>query len=366
MDELFDRYINTKQPLMLPPDANEPCKQQQRSSSLSSNGQMDCNGDMCRICHNEMDPFNPLISPCHCAVSLRYVHQDCLQQWIMTSATRRCELCKFDLIMDTKVKPFRKWKKLELSSVEKSNILCNVMVTVIVLSAMSALVYVLYEISEDIREGTPDWSYRSNLIVTTLGSVMVLGFIYIQCKMFVHLFRHWRAFKRIIYIHDAPVLDKGDALPTVTGLSTSVMIQDTICSKRPPSTNTCAPLHNDPREITVAKDSSSDIPDGLTSPASPVEHCSTRSERPPDAVWQTAAAAAGKSKEEQSEQRQGGGWCVQREKTDNPACGHRPSYGPTASDVGSSSVMFPRSACALVPAASGPRKRQNQIGVAVI
>lgn len=38
--------------------------------------------------------------------SLKYVHQSCLQQWLTASETRSCELCKFNFIMHTKIKPF--------------------------------------------------------------------------------------------------------------------------------------------------------------------------------------------------------------------------------------------------------------------
>lgn len=60
-----------------------------------------------RICHCEGDE-GPLITPCHCTGSLRYVHQSCLQQWIKSSDTRCCELCKYEFIMETKLKPLRK------------------------------------------------------------------------------------------------------------------------------------------------------------------------------------------------------------------------------------------------------------------
>lgn len=62
----------------------------------------------CRICHCEGDEESPLITPCHCTGSLRFVHQACLQQWIKSSDTRCCELCKYEFIMETKLKPLRK------------------------------------------------------------------------------------------------------------------------------------------------------------------------------------------------------------------------------------------------------------------
>lgn len=64
--------------------------------------------DMCRICHCEGDHQLPLISPCFCSGSLKFVHQACLQQWIKSSDTKCCELCKFEFIMNTKLKPFTK------------------------------------------------------------------------------------------------------------------------------------------------------------------------------------------------------------------------------------------------------------------
>ncbi|PRD27897.1 UNVERIFIED_CONTAM: march8 [Trichonephila clavipes] len=72
--------------------------------------------DICRICHCEGDAELPLISPCFCAGSLRYVHQSCLQQWIKSSDTRCCELCKFQFIMHTKIKPFRKVRPIAFSN----------------------------------------------------------------------------------------------------------------------------------------------------------------------------------------------------------------------------------------------------------
>uniref|UniRef100_A0A4W6ENR4 RING-CH-type domain-containing protein n=1 Tax=Lates calcarifer TaxID=8187 RepID=A0A4W6ENR4_LATCA len=60
--------------------------------------------------HNntEGDDECPLIMPCRCTGSLSFVHQACLNQWIKSSDTRCCELCKFDFIMETKLKPLRK------------------------------------------------------------------------------------------------------------------------------------------------------------------------------------------------------------------------------------------------------------------
>jgi len=63
---------------------------------------------VCRICfdcegHGAEAHDNPLISPCLCAGSSRYVHRKCLQQWRETSkasgrsqAFYRCEVCHYE------------------------------------------------------------------------------------------------------------------------------------------------------------------------------------------------------------------------------------------------------------------------------
>ncbi|GCB74550.1 hypothetical protein scyTo_0003641 [Scyliorhinus torazame] len=76
--------------------------------SLSQTSVSPSDQDICRICHCEGDDEGPLIMPCHCTGSLRYVHQACLQQWIKSSDTHCCELCKYEFIMETKLKPLRK------------------------------------------------------------------------------------------------------------------------------------------------------------------------------------------------------------------------------------------------------------------
>uniref|UniRef100_A0A915JZR6 RING-CH-type domain-containing protein n=1 Tax=Romanomermis culicivorax TaxID=13658 RepID=A0A915JZR6_ROMCU len=85
-----------------------------KSTGALSTGSM--SGDICRICHCESAPDAPLIAPCYCSGTLKYVHQKCLQQWIKSSQTRSCEVCRFSFIMQTKVKPFRKQTRFSVIS----------------------------------------------------------------------------------------------------------------------------------------------------------------------------------------------------------------------------------------------------------
>nr|CAD1831785.1 unnamed protein product [Ananas comosus var. bracteatus] len=54
----------------------------------------DDEGDVCRICRNPGDAENPLRYPCACSGSIKFVHQECLLQWLSHSNARQCEVCK--------------------------------------------------------------------------------------------------------------------------------------------------------------------------------------------------------------------------------------------------------------------------------
>ncbi|KAF1957746.1 hypothetical protein CC80DRAFT_469686 [Byssothecium circinans] len=50
--------------------------------------------DTCRICRGEGTADEPLFYPCKCSGSIKYVHQECLMEWLSHSQKKYCELCK--------------------------------------------------------------------------------------------------------------------------------------------------------------------------------------------------------------------------------------------------------------------------------
>ncbi|XP_013779667.1 E3 ubiquitin-protein ligase MARCH8-like [Limulus polyphemus] len=178
-----------------------------RPSSLPSiiSGSGSSERDICRICHCESDVNMPLISPCPCSGSLRYVHQACLQQWIKSSNTRCCELCKFEFIMETQVKPFRKWEKLRMSPVERRKILCSITFHGIAITCVVWSLYVLLDrTAEEMKSGVLEWPFWTKLIVVAIGFTGGVLFMYVQCKMYAQLFQRWRSYNRIIFVKNAP------------------------------------------------------------------------------------------------------------------------------------------------------------------
>ncbi|KAI8931445.1 hypothetical protein NX059_011772 [Plenodomus lindquistii] len=75
-------------------EAHDTATQASDSVSQSSEPQDRDEADTCRICRGEGTPEEPLFYPCKCSGSIKYVHQECLMEWLSHTQKKHCELCK--------------------------------------------------------------------------------------------------------------------------------------------------------------------------------------------------------------------------------------------------------------------------------
>eukprot|EP01132_Coremiostelium_polycephalum_P001222 gene1222-1543_t len=60
---------------------------------MQSGGETMMEEDICRVCRNGSTPDNTLSYPCKCSGSIKFIHQNCLLEWIQHSKSSSCELC---------------------------------------------------------------------------------------------------------------------------------------------------------------------------------------------------------------------------------------------------------------------------------
>ncbi|CAK9869462.1 unnamed protein product [Sphagnum jensenii] len=65
-----------------------------RRTTMAEGGADEEEEDVCRICRMTGEDDSPLYYPCACSGSIKYVHQECLVQWLNHSKARQCEVCK--------------------------------------------------------------------------------------------------------------------------------------------------------------------------------------------------------------------------------------------------------------------------------
>ncbi|KAK1792558.1 hypothetical protein P4O66_012505 [Electrophorus voltai] len=177
-----------------------------------------------QICHSEGDEECALITPCKCTGSLRFVHQSCLNQWIKSSDTHCCELCKYEFLMEAHLKPLRRWEKLQMSSSERRKIFCSVTFHLVPVACVIWSLYILINrTAEEIRQGKNngilEWPFWTKLTVVALSFAGGLIFMYIQCKVYLQLWRRLKAFNRVIFVQNCPdnVCHVGDTVLPAPG-----------------------------------------------------------------------------------------------------------------------------------------------------
>jgi len=133
---------------------------------------------------------------------MQYLHQSCLQRWIKSAGVKSCELCKFEFIMHSEIKPFKQWQKLDMNVVERRKIMCSVGFNLIAVTCVLWSLYVLIEKTRDeVKAGKLQWPFWTKLIVVAIGFTGGLVFLYVQCKMYLQLCIRWRQFNQRIVIH---------------------------------------------------------------------------------------------------------------------------------------------------------------------
>lgn len=91
-----DRGLKTaeNQPFVILMESNLALKSDKGKgkSTLSLNGTIVESTFMCRICHGEETNEDFFIKPCDCSGSLLYVHQKCLNRWVVMKGILKIQI----------------------------------------------------------------------------------------------------------------------------------------------------------------------------------------------------------------------------------------------------------------------------------
>jgi len=87
---------------------------------------------------------------------------------------------------------------------ERRKIMCSVSFHVIAITCVVWSLWVLIErTAQEIHEGQLDWPFWTKLVVVAIGFTGGLVFMYVQCKVYVQLWKRLRAYNRIILVQNS-------------------------------------------------------------------------------------------------------------------------------------------------------------------
>lgn len=160
---------------------------------------------ICRICHCGVEDEG-FITPCKCTGSLGFIHQTCLQSWLNMSGKsnkKQCELCFYDFKLQSTIKPFHKWKMLNLTAYERKKVICSIAFHLLAVLCVIWSIWVLMDkLISEAKENEIGWAFWTKIGVVFIGFVGGISFMYSQCKMYVTYFNRWRAANQVIIILD--------------------------------------------------------------------------------------------------------------------------------------------------------------------
>ena len=88
---------------------------------------------------------------------------------------------------------------------ERRKVLCSVSFHIIAITCIVWSLWVLIErTAEEIKDEQLKWPFWTKLVVVAIGFAGGLVFMYVQCKVYFHLFKRLKAHNRVIYVKNAP------------------------------------------------------------------------------------------------------------------------------------------------------------------
>lgn len=129
----------------------------------------------CRICMDPDTKDRPLITPCKCSGTVKYIHEECLKTWIISQEgdidEGQCELCKTKFLMEFKIG--RKCSPKEsVKNGWSPFIYLPILFAVMVM--LFLVIYLLAERYINISQGRNEKGYTIALMVTCGISGLVL------------------------------------------------------------------------------------------------------------------------------------------------------------------------------------------------
>ncbi|NWI84501.1 MARH1 ligase, partial [Pitta sordida] len=101
------------------------------------------------------------------------------------------------------------WEKLQMTTSERRKIVCSVTFHIIAITCVVWSLYVLIDrTAEEIKQGNDngvlEWPFWTKLVVVAIGFTGGLVFMYVQCKVYVQLWRRLKAYNRVIFVQNCP------------------------------------------------------------------------------------------------------------------------------------------------------------------
>ena len=137
----------------------------------------------CRICYEIETLENPIITPCECNGSMKYIHEQCLKTWILSQTKDpklfSCDICKYSIKMEIELETSFSKKNVRKEIFKMILLPC---VICIVSSIIAYICFTLFSKSSN-SVTTSGKIYLSAVVVICVLIIAILSVAFIRLNL---------------------------------------------------------------------------------------------------------------------------------------------------------------------------------------
>ena len=134
----------------------------------------------CRICYEVESIENPVITPCECSGSMKYIHEQCLKTWILSQTKDpkvfSCDICKYAIKMEIQLESIFSRKNVKKEMFKMVLLPCIIF---IVTTILAFICFTLFSKSST-SVSTPGKIYLSAVVIVCVFIIAVLSTVFIR------------------------------------------------------------------------------------------------------------------------------------------------------------------------------------------
>ncbi|KAI3383248.1 hypothetical protein SNEBB_000249 [Seison nebaliae] len=155
--------------------------------------------NMCRICYSDKTG-EALLSPCRCMGSIGLLHLSCLEMWLGSSNTNKCDLCHFEFETRRKAKPFSEWMTCQSAKSDHRNLLGDIFCFFLLLPLAGISTWLCITGAIRYNEWDSQWEASGLLVLTCVLIIIFVVWCFISIRYHFRVFAQWRKMNHVVKI----------------------------------------------------------------------------------------------------------------------------------------------------------------------
>ncbi|XP_074651687.1 uncharacterized protein LOC141906339 [Tubulanus polymorphus] len=149
-------------------------------------------GPFCRICH-EGNSKEDLFSPCKCSGTMGLIHRSCIETWLGSSNSNKCEICNHVYTTRRYTRPFYDWLRYPTTSQDRKNLIADTVCFVLLtpLAVVSAWLCITGALHYSSIEGG-NWEAIGLIGLTCFLLLIYLVWCSVAIRYHVRIWVDWR------------------------------------------------------------------------------------------------------------------------------------------------------------------------------